>query len=139
MCPKSPYLPYFSCYKDCPDDSARTGAQSIYQQNCAKSKVYTPTTTTSVTMSTSSTSTSAVFSGTATASKATSTDSSDDNDSDSDIDSGFKEGHPTKSYSGLESNNEVSQSAKEGVASTLRSLTTRGWIGVLGLGLGIIF
>ena len=95
-------------------------------------------TSTIVTVSTSSISTSAVSSGTATTSKAATTDSSDDNDSDSDDDSGFKEGYPTKSFSGLESNNEASQSVKEGVASGLRTLAARSWISLLGLGLGII-
>jgi hypothetical protein len=78
-----------------------------------------------------------VSSETATVSQAATTNGSYDNDSDSDDNSGFKEGHPTMSFSGLESNNELSESAKEGGASSLGSLKARSWIGLLGLSLGI--
>lgn len=86
--------------------------------------------TVSVTVTTSSSSTATETSETVTASPAAVTDSSDD--------SGIKEGYQGKSYSGLESNNEASQKVKEGGASASKNWMPMSWIGLLGLGVGVI-
>ncbi|EKV12639.1 GPI anchored serine-threonine rich protein [Penicillium digitatum] len=110
------------CYINCPDDTSRKDAESTRQQICAKAKA--PASLPASTSAVSST-------------RAAATGTADIDDGnyipDSEVDSDF-EGHPTKSYSGLEAN--LIPRLEEGTASGLRM---GGWLEFLGLVVGIVF
>ncbi|KGO68012.1 hypothetical protein PITC_053000 [Penicillium italicum] len=106
------------CYNNCPDDPLKKDAESTRQQNCAKVEAHAPTPAPTSAISAAATS---------------STDIDDGTDvSDSETEKYFEE-HPIKSYSGLEANSIPRPG--EGTASGLRM---SGWLGFLGLALGVL-
>ncbi|KAJ5957723.1 hypothetical protein N7501_012002 [Penicillium viridicatum] len=112
-----------NCYTNCAENSSHKDAESTHQQNCANGEAHTPISTAAPTISPSR----AAVTG--------STDIDDGIDiSDSGVENDFMEGHPILSYSGLEANS--IPHPEEGTASGLK---TGGWLGFLGLVLGILF
>ncbi|KAJ5951343.1 uncharacterized protein N7479_009756 [Penicillium vulpinum] len=102
-----------NCYNNCLEDPLRKDAQSTLQQSCANAKSYGIT------------------------ARAATTSSNDIDDgtyiSESDVENDFQDGRPRQSYSGLEVN---SIRPEKGTASVLR---IGGWLGCIGLALGVIF
>lgn len=125
-----------SCYNHCQDTSARGDARSINQRNCVDTEISlslltaTPATTSSSTSNyLSPDATSATITTTAVA-----TEQTGNENAVSDVNRGLIEGQPGKSFSGLESHNDMNQSPKESLASTIRE---KSWIGLLGLVIGL--
>ncbi|CRL19820.1 unnamed protein product [Penicillium camemberti] len=110
-----------NCYTNCPENPSHKDGESA-RQHCANAEAHTPISTAASTISSS---------------RAAATGSTDIDDgidiSDSEVGNDFTEGHPILSYSGLEANS--IPRPEEGTASGLR---VGGWLGFLGLALGVL-
>lgn len=131
------YSSISSCYNDCQDDSARGGVPSINQRNCVDTEIsLSPLTTTPDTRSSSiSKSLGPSATSTTTTTSAVATDRTGNEDAVSDVHHALMEGQPRKSFSGLESHDNMNQSSEEGVASAFRATS---WIDLLGLVVGLL-
>lgn len=127
-----------SCYNNCPEDSARLGAQQIRQQNCANARAYAPKTTdTGSSMGASSTAMESM-SGMASSSAARSTstgqvNSSDESTANTEQTDSSSDEKPSKSLTGLS----ASSSSSQGAAVSNRVAETGMWLAFLGMGLGV--